>query len=411
MVAAKTFKLATLLMMPAGGVCKNFGPPTFSARALSGVHHSVDGHHCCPSQANVVLQGQPGVGHLSPAGQTAQLPAQFDALRHTGGAQLIGSSSSSSSSLTTGVNDPLAAVGVVGPLHQRLRLPNRTEAQCLVGDQLIGREAIVQFDDVHLGGGDRRSAVGGLGRQGGHLAADQSNGRTRLGKGRLCVGDHLQGEDLHRLCLEVPVSSEEVLTGQENGGGAVRGGTTLHFGEKVKDGRRAQNGSFQAHVFPSCCGKKLRSEGRRRQPFRLHLAEHRHVAVHGRHAVPVLGAQRPSLHLLEAHRQDAVIAARLQGAGCGGQRRRPRGAVVVDVDNGNAGHAEGVERSLATGGVAEDVTGGGKLHTAVLEVGVSQGSLHCHLNQIGVVDGQVEARSGEGRHADADDKDSPLVFH
>ena len=60
---------------------------TFSARALSGVHHSVDGHHCCPSQANVVLQGQPGVGHLSPAGQTAQLPAQFDALRHTGGAQ------------------------------------------------------------------------------------------------------------------------------------------------------------------------------------------------------------------------------------------------------------------------------------------------------------------------------------
>ncbi|KAH9389422.1 hypothetical protein TYRP_023339, partial [Tyrophagus putrescentiae] len=345
---------------------------TCSARALSGVHHSVDGHHRCPSQTDVVLQGQSGVGHLAPAGQTAQLPAQFDALRHTGGAQWMA-------------------------------LPKEaTWRKKQKGEQ------IVQLDDVHLGGGDRRSVVGGLGRQGGHLAADQSNGRTRLGEGRLCVGDHLQGEDLHRLCLEVPVSSEEVLTGQENGGGAVRGGTTLHFGEKVKDGRRAQNGSFQAHVFPSCCGKKLRSEGRRRQPFRLHLAEHRHVAVHGRHAVPVLGAQRPSLHLLEAHRQDAVIAARLQGAGCGGQRRRPSGAVVVDVDNGNAGHAEGVERSLATGGVAEDVTGGGKLHTAVLEVGVSQGSLHCHLNQIGVVDGQVEARSGEGRHADADDKDSPL---
>ncbi|KAH9407396.1 hypothetical protein TYRP_012213, partial [Tyrophagus putrescentiae] len=382
---------------------------TCSARALSGVHHSVDGHHRCPSQTDVVLQGQSGVGHLAPAGQTAQLPAQFDALRHTGGAQWMALPKEA-----TWRKKQKGEQSVVSSLYQGLCLPSRTEAQRLVGDQLIGGEAVVQLDDVHLGGGDRRSVVGGLGRQGGHLAADQSNGRTRLGEGRLCVGDHLQGEDLHRLCLEVPVSSEEVLTGQENGGGAVRAfglaaACRWFFGGD--GGKVALLGAVQAHVFPSCCGKKLRSEGRRRQPFRLHLAEHRHVAVHGRHAVPVLGAQRPSLHLLEAHRQDAVIAARLQGAGCGGQRRRPSGAVVVDVDNGNAGHAEGVERSLATGGVAEDVTGGGKLHTAVLEVGVSQGSLHCHLNQIGVVDGQVEARSGEGRHADADDKDSPLVFH
>lgn len=55
------------------------------------------------------------------------------------------------------------------------------------------------------------------------------------------------------------------------------------------------------------------------------------------------------------------------------QRRRASGAVVVDVDDWDAGHAEAVEDLLTAGRIAEDVTGEGLLHVFVSDSGIGQG--------------------------------------
>ena len=59
--------------------------------------------------------------------------------------------------------------------------------------------------------------------------------------------------------------------------------------------------------------------------------------------VPVR-AERAALHLLEAERQHALGGAGLDGLARQAQRRRPGRAVVVDVDDRDAGQADAVER-------------------------------------------------------------------
>ncbi|MCY1290654.1 hypothetical protein D9M70_398090 [compost metagenome] len=120
--------------------------------------------------------------------------------------------------------------------------------------------------------------------------------------------------------------------------------------------------------------------------------------VHGRRTVVPVALQRARLHLLEAQGDGALdgaafdgLARQEQGAGAGG-------AVVVDVDYRNAGHADFVEGGLAAGGVTVDVADVSLLHEVVVQAGILQrqtGSFGAHLDV-----GAAGARLDEGDHAD-----------
>ena len=104
-----------------------------------------------------------------------------------------------------------------------------------------------------------------------------------------------------------------------------------------------------------------------------------------------------------AQRQRAVDCAALHRLARQEQRGRPGGAVVVDVDHRDAGHAHLVQRALAAGGVAVDVAHVGLLHLLVADAGIGQRAAQRLGGHLGI--GLVGARLGEGDHADADHVD------
>ncbi|MCY1220214.1 hypothetical protein D9M72_322200 [compost metagenome] len=111
--------------------------------------------------------------------------------------------------------------------------------------------------------------------------------------------------------------------------------------------------------------------------------------------------QRTGRHEFEAEGQCHVDHAALhrlareeQGAGAGR-------AIVVDVEDGDARHADLVERLLPTGRGSVDIAGIGLLHLLVADAGIGQCLAHS-LRGHHVV---VRRRAGlhEGNHADAGD--------
>jgi hypothetical protein len=94
------------------------------------------------------------------------------------------------------------------------------------------------------------------------------------------------------------------------------------------------------------------------------------------------GAQRAGAHVLEAERQHAIGRAADHGLPRKEQRGRAGRAVVVDVDDRNAGHAHLVQRALAGGGVAVHVAHVGLLYQFIADAGVLQrgvGGMRGHL--------------------------------
>ncbi|MNR06183.1 hypothetical protein D3C85_1222460 [compost metagenome] len=85
------------------------------------------------------------------------------------------------------------------------------------------------------------------------------------------------------------------------------------------------------------------------------MAANRGKAIERALAVIPLALERTRLHELEAQRQRAFHRAGLHGLARQEQRAGTGGAVVVDVDDGNARHAYLVQRGLAAGGIAIDV--------------------------------------------------------
>jgi hypothetical protein len=82
------------------------------------------------------------------------------------------------------------------------------------------------------------------------------------------------------------------------------------------------------------------------------------------------------VHLLETQHQHAVHHAALDGLAAQEQGGGAGGAVVVDVDDGDARHAHLVQRLLAAGGVAIDIARIGLLHGAIVQPGVGQRQPH-----------------------------------
>ena len=132
------------------------------------------------------------------------------------------------------------------------------------------------------------------------------------------------------------------------------------------------------------------------------FAGHFLEAVERRRPVGEHRAERAWLHLLEAQCEHAVRA--------GGnrlpreiERGRTGRAVVIDVDDRDAGETHFVERALPCGRVAVDIADEGLLHCRVLDPGIRERQprgLGAHLEIRRVV-----ARLAERDHADPGDDD------
>ncbi|MNE59660.1 hypothetical protein D3C80_1547700 [compost metagenome] len=108
-------------------------------------------------------------------------------------------------------------------------------------------------------------------------------------------------------------------------------------------------------------------------------------------------------HLLEADGQHDIDHAAGNRLVRQVQRGGAAGAIVVDVQHRNAGHADVVQHALAAGGVTEDIARIGLLDRLVANTSVGQGDTNGLLAHGHV--GIVLARLDERDHANPGDDD------
>ncbi|MNP17545.1 hypothetical protein D3C76_1099810 [compost metagenome] len=113
--------------------------------------------------------------------------------------------------------------------------------------------------------------------------------------------------------------------------------------------------------------------------------------------IPV-ALQGAGLHLLEAEREGTFHGSAFHGLAGQIEGTGSRRAVIVDVDHGYAAHADFIERSLAAGGVAIDVSGVSLLDQVVIQIGVLQGLTNGAGPHFDI--GSAGARFDERNHAD-----------
>jgi hypothetical protein len=129
---------------------------------------------CCnPRRAPVDLRG---------VGGAAQLARQLVALREAGGAERVALGQQSAGR----IGDEPAAIGVVAIVDEAFRAAFGTEAEGLIGDQLIVRETVVQFDDVDILRSDAGGLIDLVGRALRHVEADHLHHVAGV-EGRGCV--------------------------------------------------------------------------------------------------------------------------------------------------------------------------------------------------------------------------------
>ena len=107
-----------------------------------------------------------------------------------------------------------------------------------------------------------------------------------------------------------------------------------------------------------------------------------------------LGLDGSGGHLLEAQGQHALGGTAFDRLARQEQRRRAGGAIVVDVDDGDATHAHRVERPLAAGGIAIHIAHIGLLDHGVFDAGIG------HLHRLHAVCRRHVDRIDDAREAD-----------
>lgn len=130
-------------------------------------------------------------------------------------------------------------------------------------------------------------------------------------------------------------------------------------------------GAVLLHVLPARIAEQLCRPWRVRDAPRLR--HHRVCCARRVFSVFEESPQATGEHLLEADDHDAVGGAVGDGLPRHVQTCGAGGAVVVDVVDGYARHAELVEDALATCGVAVAVAGDALVDGVVVELGVEEG--------------------------------------
>ena len=93
-----------------------------------------------------MLQTHAGAVDLAGVGLAAQLPGQLGALRQAGRTERVALRDQTAGR----VDDPLAAVRGGTGLDELAALARAAQAEALVRDDLVDREAVVQLDDVDV---------------------------------------------------------------------------------------------------------------------------------------------------------------------------------------------------------------------------------------------------------------------
>ena len=117
-------------------------------------------------------------------------------------------------------------------------VPSGVRPQRLVGDQLVGGEAVVQLDHVEVFGADAGRLVD-LGRRGArHVVADDL-AHVAAVEGARRVGGHGLRGDAH--AGVEPVAAREVLGADDRRGGAAGRRAALQPGQRVEHHRRGEH--------------------------------------------------------------------------------------------------------------------------------------------------------------------------
>src|SRR3712207_288654 len=180
----------------------------------------IDRHDRGAPETDVVLKRHPGAVDLSRAGLAAKLPRELRALGEAGGAERVALGDQP----TGRVDDPLAAIRRRPLVDERVSFAGGREAERLVGDQLVGREAVVQLDDVHVLGADTSLLVCLSRGRAGHGTTHDAD-RRGVEAGRRVGPQRLAG-DLDRALPEA-VLVDEPLARDDRAARAVGGRRAL----------------------------------------------------------------------------------------------------------------------------------------------------------------------------------------
>src|ERR1019366_1193637 len=387
----------------------------------------VDGHDGGAAEADVVLQGDLGALDLAGVGRAAQLPDELRALRQAGGAERVALGDQAPRGIDDGT---VAAVGGGLGVDELVALALAGKTERLVGDQLVGAEAVVELHHVHFLDPGLGLIQRTLGCRPCHVGADDHDRGLRL-EGARQVGHHCLAGDLAGLGTQA-MSFDEALACDDRGGAAVGWGRALQLCQwrvyllgvldvlqrvlvlelrkGVVDGVLVVlppdpgvvlgSRAVSLHVLASSHPEHLR--GKRRGLPLPQLPERSHVTVHRIGAICELGAQRPHLHLLEAEGERAVDEPALDGLASEIQGARASRAVVVDVDHRDAGEPKPIQGSLTGSGVAVAIRREGLLDRLVGNPGIGERQPARLLGPVGVI-AVLGTGLLESRHADADD--------
>src|SRR5690606_37499427 len=121
----------------------------------------------CTAESDVVLEGDLRAVDLTLVRGSAELPGEFGALREACCSEGVALRDEAAGR----VDHPASAVGGVVGVDELAAVTFGAQSKCLVGQQLVGGEAVVEFDDVDVVGGDPGLGVYLLGGLAGHVCA------------------------------------------------------------------------------------------------------------------------------------------------------------------------------------------------------------------------------------------------
>ncbi|KFY87906.1 hypothetical protein V498_06977 [Pseudogymnoascus sp. VKM F-4517 (FW-2822)] len=394
-----------------------------SSLAIRTLIHGDDGG---TTKTEVVLQGNLcSTRDQTVVSPSTKVPHQLGALRDPRGAQGVALGDEAA----RGVDDVLPAVGDIAVADELVGLALLGQAEGVNRDHLVSGEAVVELDDLDVGRGAASLAQRNLSGRLGHVIAHQVDGALAEQAGR--VGGEALARDEDGLGAEVGAGVEELLGDEDGGGASVGGRAALQLRERAEDGGRVEDLLARVHLLELRVGVALavlvvdaRDLGKvvvgRAVPLHVldaGVAEHLGGAGgvgdaarlghhHARGAGGVLAVvpealQGAGVHLLEADDEDAVRAAVGDDITADVQAGRSGRAVVVDVVDGDLGHAELVEDALAARGVAVAVAGNTLVNVIVADLGVKHGLDTGLETELGVVN--LSARLDELGHAYAED--------
>ena len=251
--------------------------------------------------------------------------------------------------------------------------------------------------------------VEGRGEVGGEGLGEDGDGRVELVFGRKGCGDEDGGGGAAggRAALEAGQVAEEGGGGEDffDGDGFAEEGALVVGGVAAGlHGDLGKGGVGRAVAFLVLeAGAAEELDGHGRTLAGVGAGGGGGEVLEGRGAVVEGIVERAGEHLLETEGEGAVDDARGHGLTCEVERGGAGRAVVVDVEDRDAGHADFVERALAAGRVAVDVAHVGVLDRVVGEAGIGQREVRGAPGHGGV--GFVGTGLDKGDHADAGDED------